>query len=90
MEETSVRIFLGREGGQSRKGYLQVDEMHREVIGRLRRIAQGGTISTRAVVDLLGMLERISKAFVDISDLSLPTFQFREGSEHSNRPRAAF
>ena len=89
MEETSVRIFLGREGGQSRKGYLQVDEMHREVIARLRRIAQEGNISTRAVVDLLGMLERISKAFVDISDLSLPTFQFREGPEHSNRARAA-
>ena len=51
--------------------------MHREVIGRLRRIAQGGTISTRGLVDLLGRLERISKAFVDVSDLSLPTFRFR-------------
>jgi phosphate uptake regulator len=88
MEETSVRIFLGREGGQNRKGYLQVDGMHREVITRLRGIAQEGNISTRAVVDLLGMLERISKAFVDISDLSLPTFQFREGPAYTKGRKA--
>ena len=78
MEETSLRIFLGRKTGQSRKAYLRVDEMHREVTDRLRKIAQEGTISTRAIVDLLGMLERISKVSVDISDLSLPTYQFNE------------
>ncbi len=97
MEETSLRIFLGQEDRSEQEGYLRVDEMHREVTDRLRRIAQEGTISTRAVVDLLGMLERISKAFVDISDLSLPTYQFRrdpsrrdEGATHTLIGSAVF
>jgi phosphate uptake regulator len=85
MEETSVRNFLGRKSGQSRRGYLQINAMHQEVTAQLRRIAQGGRISTRAMLDLVSLLERISKAFVDISDLSSPTYQFdddvhREGA----------
>ncbi|MGA2665321.1 MAG: phosphate uptake regulator PhoU [Nitrososphaerales archaeon] len=89
MEETSLRIFLGRKTGQGRKTYLQVDEMHREVTDRLRKIAQEGSISTRAIVDLLGMLERISKVSVDISDLSLPTYQFNEVPTVESREAAA-
>jgi phosphate uptake regulator len=81
MEEASLRTFLGRKGGQSREGYLRIDAMHQEVTLQLRRIAQGGRISTRAMVDLLSLLERISKAFVDISDLSLPTYQFQEAPD---------
>ncbi len=76
MEETSLGSFLGRKSGRSRKGYLLIDSMHQDVMARLRSIAQEGRIPTSAVVDLLGLLERISKAFVDVSDLSLPTYKF--------------
>jgi hypothetical protein len=78
MEETSVRTFLGRKNGQSRNGYVQIDLMHQQVTAHLTGIAQSGRISTRAMVDLLSMLERIAKALVDISDLSLPTYQFNQ------------
>jgi len=80
MEATSLGVFLGRKTGQSRSGYLRVDAMHEQVGARLSRLAQEGGISSRAVVDLLSMLERISKALVDISDLSLPSYQFGYGS----------
>jgi phosphate uptake regulator len=80
MEETSVRTFLARKGGQSRTGYMQIDAMHQEATARLARIAQEGRISTRVMVDLLSMLERISKALVDISDLTLPTYQFNDNT----------
>jgi len=89
MEETSVSIFLGRKSGPSRKGYLRIEAMHQEVTVILRRIAQAGGISTRALVDLLSMLERISKTFVDISDLSLPTYRFSTSSALKRRAEIA-
>ncbi len=78
MEETSARVFLGRKSGQSRKGYLVVDTLHQRTTALLARIAQEGLLSTRAMVDTLSMLERVSKALVDISDLALPTYQFND------------
>lgn len=78
MEETSIRTFLARRSGQSRRGYLQIETMHNEVTALLSRIAQEGRLSARQMVDLLSLLERASKALVDISDLSLPTYQFSE------------
>jgi phosphate uptake regulator len=85
MEETSLSIFLGRKTGASRRGYLHIEATHQEVTVTLRRIAQAGGISTRAMVDLISMLERISKTFVDISDLSLPTYQFSTPSGQKRR-----
>jgi phosphate uptake regulator len=81
MEDTSVRIFLGRRTGQSRRGYLVVDSLHKKVAAQLARIAQDGLISTRTMVDLVSVLERASKALVDISDLALPTYQFGGGGD---------
>ena len=78
MEDTSVRIFVGRRSGQSRRGYLLVDVLHQKAAAQLAKIAQDGLLSTRTMVDLLSMLERASKALVDISDLALPTYQFNE------------
>ena len=79
MEETSVTSFLGRKLGGGRGGYLQVDSMQKRVDDDLRRMTQNKAVSTRLVVDLLSMVERMSKTFVDISDLALPTYQFRDG-----------
>lgn len=78
MEEVAIRTFLGRKSGGGRGGYLEVDSMQSRVDDDLRKIAQNKSLSTRLVVDLLSILERISKTFGDIADLSLPTYQFRE------------
>lgn len=76
MEEVSLRAFLGRKNGVSRKGYVQIDAMHQDIVARIRRIAQEGGTSTSSLLDLFGLLERMSKTFVDISDLALPTYRF--------------
>jgi len=73
MEDLSIRMFLNRKTGQSRKGYLEIDAMQHQVNDLSRRVAQPKTMPARAAVDLLSMLERIAKTFVDISDLALPT-----------------
>ena len=35
-------------------------------------------ISTKAILDLLGLVERTSKTFRDIFDLALPTYVFQQ------------
>lgn len=77
MEEVSVRMFLTRKSGQSRKAHLEVGGMRQEVYSLSTKIEQSGRVSTSAVVDLLSVFERIAKIFVDISDLALPTYEFR-------------
>jgi phosphate uptake regulator len=81
MEELSVRTFLERKQGRSRSAYLEIDVMKQKVDKSIRAITETPGVSTRLVVDLLSMLERISKTFVDISDLSLPTYRFAEAPE---------
>jgi len=78
MEEVAVRTFLERKQGRSRSGYLEIDTMKQRVDKAIRAITETRGVSTRLVVDLLSMLERISKTFVDISDLSLPTYRFAD------------
>ncbi len=78
MEEVSVRTFIERKQGRGRSGYLEVAAMERRVEESLRRIAQSKGVPTHLIVDLIGLLERISKTFGDICDLSLPTYQFGE------------
>jgi phosphate uptake regulator len=87
MEDVSVRTFLERKQGRSRSGYLEVDEMKKRVDESLRKITEAKGVSTRLVVDLLSMLERIAKTFVDISDLALPTYQFAEGPLSTRRSK---
>jgi phosphate uptake regulator len=77
MEEVSIRMFLDRNSGQSRKAHLEVESMQQRVNELSRRIAQPKSVSTRTVVDLLSMLERVAKIFVDISDLAQPTYRFK-------------
>ncbi len=50
----------------------------RERLGELSKgmVGMKGT-STGMMVDLLALLERVASIFVDISDLALPTYQFR-------------
>ncbi len=78
MQEISLRTFLERKKGRGRSGYLEVAAMERSVDESLRAIARTKGVSTHLVVDLLSLLERISKTFGDICDLSLPTYRFGE------------
>ncbi|MDA4135904.1 MAG: phosphate uptake regulator PhoU [Thaumarchaeota archaeon] len=85
MEELSVRTFLERKQGRSRSGYLEIDVMKRRVDDSLRRITETRGVSTGLIVDLLSMVERIAKTFVDISDLSLPTYQFTDAPQSKKK-----
>jgi phosphate uptake regulator len=78
MEEVSIRMFLNRKSSQSRKAYLEIEGMQQTVNELTRRVAQPKGVPARAAVDLLSMVERIAKTFVDISDLALPTYEFRD------------
>jgi phosphate uptake regulator len=78
MEDVSIRMFLNRNSGRSRKAHLEVETMAQNVNELSRRIAQPRSVSTRTAVDLLSMFERIAKIFVDVSDLALPTYQFKD------------
>jgi phosphate uptake regulator len=78
MEEVSVRTFLERKQGRGRGGYLEVDAMKSKVDELLRSISVTRGVPAHMVVDLLSMLERIAKTFVDICDLALPTYQFSD------------
>lgn len=78
MEEIAIRMFLNRNSGQSRRAYIEIEGMSRTVNELSRRVAQPKGMPTRTAVDLLSMLERIAKTFVDISDLALPTYEFND------------
>jgi len=77
MGDIAVSSFLARRRVQARRTYSEVGQM-RERVGELSKglISMKGT-STGVMVDLLATLERVASIFVDISDLALPTYQFR-------------
>jgi phosphate uptake regulator len=77
MGDIAISSFLARRRVQPRKTHTEVAAM-RERLGELSKGMVGikGT-STGTMVDLLALLERVASIFVDISDLALPTYQFR-------------
>jgi phosphate uptake regulator len=77
MGDITISSFLTRRRVQARRTYSEVAAM-RERVGELSKelISMRGT-STGVMVDLLATLERVASIFVDISDLALPTYQFR-------------
>ena len=76
MEDISVRMFLNRNSDQGRKAHLEVESMQESVSDLSRTIARTKRVPTRTMIDLLSMLERVSKILVDISDLAQPTYLF--------------
>ena len=77
MGDIAISSFLSRRRVQARRTYTEVAAM-RERVGELSKglISMKGT-STGVMVDLLATLERVASIFVDVSDLALPTYQFR-------------
>ena len=77
MGDIATSSFLARRRVQPRQTHTEVAAM-RERLGELSKgmVGMKGT-STGMMVDLLAVLERVASIFVDISDLALPTYQFR-------------
>jgi phosphate uptake regulator len=77
MGDLAISSFLARRRVQTRRAHGEVAAM-RERLGELSKgmLGMKGT-STGMMVDLLALLERVASIFVDISDLALPTYQFR-------------
>ncbi|MDA4118902.1 MAG: phosphate uptake regulator PhoU [Thaumarchaeota archaeon] len=77
MGDVATSSFLTRRLVQGRRTYIEVEGM-RDRVGELsKRMVKMKGISTGAMLDLLSLLERIASTFVDISDLALPTYQFK-------------
>ncbi len=77
MGDVAISSFLARRRVQPKRTHTEVAAM-RERLGELSKgmVGMKGT-STGMIVDLLALLERVASIFVDISDLALPTYQFR-------------
>ncbi len=77
MGEVAISSFLARRRVQPKKTHTDVAAM-RERLGELSKEMVGMRgASTGMMVDLLTLLERVASIIVDISDLALPTYQFR-------------
>jgi phosphate uptake regulator len=77
MGDVAISSFLSRRRVKGSKTYTEVGQMRDEVGELSKNIVQMKGISTGAMLDLLSLLERIASTFVDISDLALPTYQFK-------------
>jgi phosphate uptake regulator len=77
MGDVAISSFLARRRVQPKRTHTEVAAL-RERLGELSKgmVGMKGT-STGMMVDLLALLERVASIFVDISDLALPTYQFR-------------
>jgi PhoU domain len=77
MGDVAISSFLARRRVQPRRTHTEVAAM-RERLSELSKgmLGMKGN-STGMIVELLALLERVASVFVDISDLALPTYQFR-------------
>ncbi len=76
MQDLSVQSFLSRTTSGSRRLYLRVDGLAKVVSQLSAAVARFPFAKSPNVIGMLGSIERISKLFVDISDLAVPSYQF--------------
>src|SRR5437773_2056006 len=74
MESLSMQSFLARKVSRTRGAYLQMASLSNEVSELSNRIARRPEAKGVNTVELVGLLERTSRIFVDISDLSAPNY----------------
>jgi len=74
MESLSMQSFLARKVSRTRGAYLQMASLSNEVSELSTRIARRPEAKGGNTVELVGLLERASSLFVDISDLSAPNY----------------
>ncbi len=78
MEDLAIRSFLSRRTSQAHGTYVELEAMEKEILELTSSTAQTEGISAKAMVDLLSLVERMSKTFRDIFDLALPTYVFQQ------------
>jgi phosphate uptake regulator len=76
MGELAMQSFLQRRAKGSRGSYLKIDELRREIEEMSSSIAKTGSLAPETMVEIVSLIGRISRIFVDISDLSLPSYPF--------------
>src|SRR5712692_10612134 len=74
MESLTMQSFLARKVSKTRGAYLQMASLSNEVSEFSTRIARRQDTKTGNAAELVGLLERASRIFVDISDLSAPSY----------------
>jgi len=74
MEGLTMQSFLARKVSRTRGAYLQMASLSNEVSELSNRIARRPEAKGVNTVELVGLLERTSRIFVDISDLSAPNY----------------
>jgi len=77
MGEVAISSFLGRRRVQPQRTHTEVEAMRERLAELLKGIVGLRGVYSGTMVDLLAHLERIANLLVDISDLALPTYQFR-------------
>jgi len=77
MQDLSMRSFMSRRGQESRGVYVEIDELSDEITELLAGLTESAREKTPLAVELVGLMERASKIFVDISDLALPSYRLR-------------
>jgi phosphate uptake regulator len=75
MQDLALQSFLSRATSRSRGIYLQVENLAKEISELSLVVAQYQDARTPRVIEMLGLMERISKLLVDISDLAVPNYQ---------------
>ncbi len=74
MESLTMQSFLARKVSRTRGAYLQIASLSNEVSEFSTRIARRPDAKAGNTVELVGLLERATRIFVDIADLSTPTY----------------
>src|SRR5881296_1397752 len=74
MEGLTMQSFLARKVSRARGAYLQMASLSNEVSELSNRIARRPEAKGVNTAELVGLLERTSRIFVDISDLSAPNY----------------
>ena len=73
LEDLAIRSFMTRKNEKQRQIYAEVNELSAEVSENLASLARLPEAKQPAVIEMLGALERVSRLFVDISDLAVPS-----------------
>lgn len=74
MHTLSIRSFLSRAISREEGVYLKINSISNDVSIAISKIAEIKGANSLAMIEMLGMIERMKKLFVDISDLTLPNY----------------
>jgi phosphate uptake regulator len=76
MEDLAIQSFLIRGTNRPRANYLEIHEMSKVITESTSKLPSLLEVPAGSMVEIVSLVERINKIFIDISDLSLPTYPF--------------